>query len=194
MAITNANTTSAVDDRRSAPRGEERSSSVELLVDVGDLVQRPGASRDVRRSPVVEDLRTTTAGVPAGDSVDLDLRVEAITGGVVVGGVISGRWQAECSRCLEPLEEPFALDVHELFEPEPVESETYLLDGDRIDVGPLVRDAVLVSMPVVPLCDDACLGLCPHCGIDRNRASCDCSSEVGDPRWAALDELDFGES
>jgi uncharacterized protein len=81
--------------------------------------------------------------------------------------------------------------VHEFFEREPLDGETYPLDGDEIDLEPMVRDALAPTIPSVPLCDDACLGLCPACGADRNVATCACRQETTDPRWATLAEITF---
>lgn len=179
---------------RSAPSGPVSDVSNDVTgarIHVGDLVHNVGAHRRVTRSVVVPGLIVQRVGVPEGEAVDLDVRLDVVPEGIVASGSISGCWQAECSRCLEPVEEPFTLDVHELFESEPVESETYLLDGDEIDFAPVVRDTVVPAIPPVPLCDEACRGLCPHCGIDRNRSTCSCGERSFDRRWSALDELRF---
>ncbi|HWS47003.1 MAG TPA: DUF177 domain-containing protein, partial [Acidimicrobiia bacterium] len=81
--------------------------------------------------------------------------------------------------------------VDELFEPAPLEGETYALDDDVVDLEPLVRDALVLELPAVPLCRDDCRGLCPSCGIDRNAATCDCAADDIDPRWAPLRSLDL---
>lgn len=132
-----------------------------------------------------------TDGSRVEGAVMLEVRLEGVTDGVVVSGFVSGTWTGECSRCLEALSEPFELEVHELFEPAPVEGETYLLDGEEIDLEPLVRDAVVLHLPLAPVCADDCRGLCPQCGADRNLTSCDCNTSIRDPRWAALDDLRF---
>jgi uncharacterized protein len=81
--------------------------------------------------------------------------------------------------------------VDELFEEEPIEGETYRLDHDVLDLEPMVRDALALELPPAPVCQEACQGLCPTCGIDRNHATCDCGAEEPDPRWAALRSLDL---
>lgn len=180
------------------PRSHVRSSpsarlapSSELCFGVTHVAHRPGVMRRIERDVAVPGLDAGNVGVPEAEAVGLDLRLEGVAKGVVVEGFITGRWTADCSRCLEPVSGPFAVEVHELFEPEPVESETYLLEGEEIDLEPLVRDAVVLSLPSAPLCAEDCLGLCPVCGIDRNTGTCDCVQPAGDPRWAGLDQLRF---
>lgn len=163
-----------------------------LRIDVTAVARRPGVSRRVERHAVVGGLATEAARV-GDDPVDLDLRLEGVAEGVVVSGSVSGAWHAECSRCLETIEGPFDLEVHELYEADPVESETYRLVDDEIDLVPLVRDAVVLTLPQAPLCSDDCRGLCPRCGIDRNHEECDCAETATDPRWDALDQLRFEE-
>lgn len=162
-----------------------------LRIAVSDVARRPGLMRRVEQPAVVPGLAAAGVGVPEGEPVDLDLRLEGVPGGVVVSGFVSGRWTAECSRCLEPVSGPLAAEVHELFETEPVESETYPLEGEEIDLEPLVRDAVLPGLPAPPLCADECLGLCPTCGADRNREQCRCPEPAAGARWAELDKLRF---
>lgn len=176
------------------PVNQRSASEADLRLHVGDLLARPGIQREVQRSVTVPGLSVSSGGVRDDDPIDLDLRVEAIADGVVVTGHVGGRWQAECSRCLETVEGPVEVDVHELYERRPLEGETYLLEDDEIDLEPLVRDAVLPQIPAVPVCDDVCLGLCPVCGTDRNQSRCDCSLETVDPRWSALSQLDFTDS
>jgi uncharacterized protein len=81
--------------------------------------------------------------------------------------------------------------VDELFEAVPLEGETYLLEDDVIDLEPMVRDALLLELPLAPLCRDDCAGLCPTCGANRNDEPCDCAEAEPDPRWAALRSLEI---
>ncbi len=92
-------------------------------------------------------------------------------------------------RCLTEVGGALDSPISELFEAEPIEGETYALDGDEIDLEIAVRDAVLLELPVSPRCREECAGLCPSCGIDRNDAECECDPNPPDPRWDALREL-----
>ena len=84
-------------------------------------------------------------------------------------------------------------EVLEIFEDEPVDGETRKLDHDRIDLEPVAREAVLLELPLAPLCKDDCAGLCAECGADRNAVDCGHGLEPVDDRWAALGDLKFEE-
>jgi uncharacterized protein len=160
-------------------------------IPVADLLKRHGAARVEHVSAPLPALSGRGAEVAADRAIDLDLTLERVSEGIVVRGTVQAHWQAACSRCLAPVEGDVAVHVDELFESHPLAGETYLLDHDVIDLEPLVRDALLLELPAAPLCREACAGLCPECGIDRNDASCDCGTEELDPRWAALRSLDL---
>ena len=98
---------------------------------------------------------------------------------------------ATCSRCLAPLREAFALRLQEVFEAAPVEDETYPIQNDEIDLEQPVRDLVVPDLPLVPLCNPSCQGLCPTCGVNRNETECDCAQVPVDPRWDALRDLNL---
>jgi uncharacterized protein len=162
-----------------------------LRIPVADLLRRPGASRPEHIETSVADVRGTGAEVPVDRPVVVDVTLERVSDGIVVRGSIGAHWQAACSRCLAPVEGDAAVHVDELFEREPLEGETYRLDEDVLDLEPLVRDALVLELPTVPLCRTDCQGLCPTCGVDHNTTACDCTTEELDPRWAALRSLDL---
>jgi uncharacterized protein len=78
------------------------------------------------------------------------------------------------------------------FETTPKDGETYPLGHEEIDLDPLIREEVLLALPLAPLCEAACQGICPTCGADLNEGPCGCAPAARDPRWAALDDLHLG--
>lgn len=161
----------------------------ELRMNVTDLLHQPRARRSIQ-------IETHLTGLGNGSSrmsgpLALNLALESIPEGIVVNGSVAGDCQAECSRCLEPVNRRIEVKVSELFETEPVEGETYPLEYDTVDLTRPVRDSLLVELPTVPLCRSDCAGLCVECGADLNTSSCACSTEPRDPRWAALAALDL---
>jgi len=98
-----------------------------------------------------------------------------------------------CSRCLDPIDERFALPFEEQFrvmrasDPPPDESDDFVpVTEDQIELGPYLVEELVVNLPLAPLCSEACKGLCPTCGTNRNDRSCACSNERIDPRLEAL--------
>jgi uncharacterized protein len=160
-----------------------------LRISVADVLRRPGASRPITLSEPVADLGTPAVG--AGEPVLVSVTIERVADGVVVRGTVEAEWHAECSRCLAPVQGTATVHVDELYEPHPLDGETYLLDGEEIDLEPVVRDSLLPELPAVPLCRAECAGLCPQCGADRNTTRCDCTVDDTDPRWAALRSLEL---
>jgi uncharacterized protein len=149
-------------------------------LDVADLLAQPGARRTVRLAEPLDDLAGSAAAVEGPVAVALDL--ERVSEGIVVRGSVSATWRADCSRCLSQVRRPLEVHVDELFEPHPVPGETYPLEGHELDLDPLVRDAVLLELPLAPHCEPPCA---PP-GADDAAAD----DEV-DPRWAALSELEL---
>lgn len=158
-------------------------------MNVADLLRRPGSTREVHLEVPVPGLENPSAGIDPEQPLILDLRLESLSAAIVASGRVRGRWRAVCSRCLTPLEVDFDLRLREVFEEDPVEDETYPLHHEEIDLEQPIRDLVVPDLPLVPLCDEACLGLCPSCGINRNEAACHCGAEFRDPRWDALRAL-----
>lgn len=160
-----------------------------LVVDVTELLERPGSQEDLSFSEAVEGLALELARIPPDEPVGFDLVVEAMEDGIVVRGPVRGRYVSICRRCLTEEAHDFDFRAAEVYR-RPGESweERYDIAEGRIDLDPLVRDNVLLNLPVNPLCRDDCRGLCPRCGADLNAGPCDCPQEV-DIRWGALRDL-----
>lgn len=158
-------------------------------MNVADLLRRPGTTREVHLEVPVTGLENPSTTVDADQPLTIALRLESLSAAIVASGRIRGRWHAVCSRCLTPLEADFDLRLREVFEEDPIEEETYPLSHEEIDLEQPIRDLVVPELPLVPLCDEECLGLCPSCGVNHNDDPCDCGSESADPRWEALRAL-----
>lgn len=157
----------------------------------------------VERTVAAPDgLGVAMARVPAGSPIELDLRLESVMEGILVTGSADLEIAAECSRCLDPVSWHEDVDLSELFrypatdargglvEEELEEDEDPLpeVQGDLIDLLPVLRDAVVIDLPLAPLCSDDCRGLCPTCGF-RLEDDPEHAHEEIDPRWAALAAL-----
>lgn len=159
-------------------------------VTVSMLRGSPGSCCDADVKGTIEDLRVQGSAVPADVLVGFEGRIEAVEGrSLVADGIVHGAWEGECRRCLGQARGELAISVHELFDIEPVEGETYPIEGDTIDLESLVRETIMLELPEAPVCSADCAGLCPVCGVNRNETPCSCSVEITDDRWAALDAL-----
>lgn len=136
-------------------------------------------------------LENRSVRVEADRPLALDLHLVSLSTGIVASGRVHGRWSAICSRCLVPIEADFDLRLREVFEEDPIEDETYPLHQCEIDLDQPLRDLVVPELPIVPLCDPDCRGLCPVCGVNRNEDPCQCDTVSSDPRWDALRDLDL---
>jgi uncharacterized protein len=167
-----------------------------LVLDTRELGRRPGSQRKKSFSAEAPaELGIEILGVPEGSSIDIDLRLEAVMEGVLVTGTARATLTGECARCLEPIEDTITVDLQELFvyddphhaaRENELDDEVSRLEGDLIDLEPLLRDAVVLALPFQPLCQDECPGLCIDCGA-RLADDPDHRHEAPvDPRWAAL--------
>jgi uncharacterized protein len=168
------------------PRLDPRSP---LVLDTRELGRRPGSMRHARRTiPAPADWGLELVRVPAGADVELDLRLEAVMEGVLVTGTADAPLDAECGRCLEPVTDRLTVEVQELFgyEPAPDDPEAPVLEGDLLDLTELLRDAVVLALPINPVCADECAGLCAECGGKLADLDPDHTHDTLDPRWVAL--------
>ena len=168
-----------------------------LVLDTRELPRRPGSLRPLHRVvPAPEDLGVEMIGVPQGADVSLDLRLESVSEGVLVSGTITAGLVGECGRCLIEINEQLVVPVQELFayansttDETTDEDEVGRMQGDLIDLEPALRDAVVLALPVNPLCREDCPGLCPECGVRWDELPEGHTHEQVDPRWAALSKL-----
>jgi uncharacterized protein len=168
-----------------------------LVLDTRQLARRPGAMRTVQRVvPAPADLGIQLIRVPEGVDLNLDLRLESVSEGVLVSGTVSAPTAGECGRCLRPITGSITVPVQELYAYEHSttdettdEDEVGRMQGDLIDLEPAVRDAIVLALPTNPLCRDDCPGLCPECGVHWDELPADHSHQLLDPRWAELSQL-----
>lgn len=163
-----------------------------------------------RTVPAPEDLGTDQViGVPQDTEIQLDLRLESVMEGVLVTGTVRAPLAGECVRCLEPIERELETGFQEMYSypdaddrtgghraPEAgddaEEEDTLHLEGDLFDLEPVLRDAVVLELPLQPVCREDCPGLCSECGA-RLADDPEHQHEVTDIRWAALQDLNLDE-
>jgi uncharacterized protein len=166
-----------------------------LVFDTRALGRQPGAAREETRTiPAPDSLHVELAGVPAGAEMEVTVRLETVHEGVLATGTAAAPVSGECARCLEPMTSSVEASFQELYhyEPSPDEDEEdeLLLDGDLLDLEPVLRDAVVLALPLSPLCSDDCAGLCARCGVRLDDAGPGHQHEDAVlPEWEALRQL-----
>ncbi|MBI3689099.1 MAG: DUF177 domain-containing protein [Actinobacteria bacterium] len=167
-----------------------------LVLDIRELGRRPGSLRRIERSvPAPAGLGVELIGVQEGAPLGLAFRLEAVVEGVLVSGTVTAPVRGECGRCLTPFTDEVVVDLQELFAyPDSVTEETTeegevgRIENDLINLDPYVRDAVVLGLPLSPLCRSDCRGLCVTCGTRWDELPAEHAHEQIDPRWAALAE------
>jgi uncharacterized protein len=183
-----------------------------FILNTHDLPRRAGEMKEYQLDiPAHVRIGVPLIAVPEGDLVELDVRLESVTEGVLASADIYAIAHGECIRCLDPVEVVIDRKIQELYRYEPtnekgrkkrrddedvdLEGEEELqMEGDLMDLEIPVIDAIILTLPVNPLCSDECLGLCPDCGEKWENLPEGHAHEVIDARWSGLDGLDFGNS
>ncbi|MFM8751897.1 MAG: YceD family protein [Actinomycetota bacterium] len=162
-------------------------------VNLHELPRRAGEMRTYELNfPAPEPIGIPLLEIRRDEPVDIAFRAESVDDGVLITGEVSSVARGECGRCLEPIEQEIDQKFQELFLYEnrlPQDSDDddlFCLDGDVADIEIAIRDAVILSMPINPVCADDCEGLCATCGEKWAVLPEDHTHEVVDPRWTGL--------
>ncbi len=139
-----------------------------------ELWRDRGVRREVAIAASIEGLSCMGSVVSPSEPVDISLWLVAEGSTILADGVLSARWQGTCRRCLVEVGGLLTVPVHEMYRQDMVDDLVYPITGGIVALEPLIRDALLTSLPLAPLCTEGCKGLCPGCGADLNQDSCTC--------------------
>ena len=163
-----------------------------MFLRVQELLSRQQPAEFTGSIDVAELFRDSRDVFPLGP-LEYRLTAQASNRRILVTGELVCELRLLCSRCLSPIEERFVIPFEEQFQvmketdPQPDEDDDFVpVTGERIDLRPFLEEELVVHLPLAPLCSDACKGLCPECGTNRNERTCDCKTERIDPRLEAL--------
>lgn len=157
-------------------------------------IPEEGLNIEVDEFPKIEDINIT-------EPFKAIMRVEKRVKEVFIKGIVIGKIELQCSRCLKdcnmPIKTLFEITYHpveELNKEELVELKRDEMDVDfyregLIETEDIIRDQILLNIPMKPLCSENCKGLCPICGNDLNEFECGCEKKEIDPRFAILETL-----
>jgi uncharacterized protein len=183
-----------------------------------ELPRRAGEMKEYQLDlEILEPVGVPLVAVPAGDVIEVDMRLESVAEGILLSADIYAIAKGECIRCLDPVEITVERKIQELYRYEPSNDkggkrkkhssrtdtsdeidldavDELWLDGNEMNLEIPIRDAIVLDLPVNPLCSETCLGLCPDCGEKWETLPEDHAHEVIDARWAGLAGLDFKNS
>jgi uncharacterized protein len=163
-----------------------------MLIDVESVLPSVNDHRAVAGSAGVRLSEGSELEFYSGKDVSWSLELTRISGAIAVEGTLEGSFELACYRCLDPFLFSFSVPVreHYLFGSlADEESDEYEVEGGKLDLEPVFRDAIMLSLPLQRVCRSDCPGLCPTCGADLNAGPCDCPSRKVDSRLAPLEEL-----
>jgi uncharacterized protein len=168
-------------------------------VNLAQLLKQPVGT--ARSYDVNEDLARLDRALDATAPLSGKIKLIRTKNGVLLTLTGKTSLRVACSRCLEPVIAPVSLDIEEEFVQTvdiitglPLaasqDDPAVLIDGHHeMHLADLVRESLLLALPMHPLCREDCKGLCPQCGRNLNNGPCGCNTEAGDDRWAALKAL-----
>jgi uncharacterized protein len=183
-----------------------------------ELPRRAGEMKEYQLDlEILEPVGVPLVAVPAGDVIEVDMRLESVAEGILLSADIYAIAKGECIRCLDPVEITVERKIQEIYRYEPTNDkggkrkkhssrtdssdeidldavDELWLDGNEMNLEVPIRDAIVLDLPVNPICSEACLGLCPDCGEKWEKLPEDHAHEVIDARWAGLAGLDFKNS
>lgn len=176
-----------------------------------ELQRRAGEMKEYELDiEVPEKIGVELIYVPVGEIIEVDARLESVTEGILLSAQVFATAKGECTRCLDPIEIPIEKRIQELYRyevkvdhggkkrkeaaAEAAQDEMdfdgeLIMDGDIMDLEPPIRDAIVLSLPINPLCQESCAGLCPDCGGKWAELPKDHVHEVLDARWAQLADI-----
>jgi uncharacterized protein len=172
----------------------------ELTIRIRDIADEGEDLEVALARPFLQD---AFAGVDANlDHTLVTARMHLLKTGdnVFVRGDLVGEVELPCVRCLAPARLPLAVPLQLTAAPDELlrdeardeggdDVDVFTHDGETLELSPVLREALILALPMTALCRPDCRGLCPVCGGDRNQRACGCEVATSDPRLAALKHL-----
>jgi len=166
-----------------------------------DLRQIKPEGTELKFSELSEDLELAVDGCEFPEPIEAEIVASKSGDEIIIQGRISTAVEMECSRCLEVFETPltpvvqFVVQLLDSSEPQLADDDDFVIlpkTTGEFDISDRIREAIVLELPLKPLCSDSCRGLCPMCGVNLNETQCDCTPDKTDERWDVLKQL-FGE-
>ena len=171
-----------------------------MKIDINEIT---GTGADLVFNAPISDFAFSVDEIILKEEVHVSTKIKKISKKILVEGNIKTQLELECSRCLEHFPSSIDENFQVIFEPSSPnvnEEEVELKKEDLniefykegiIDLTEVVREQILLSIPMIPICKENCQGLCPYCGENLNHKKCSCEKKTIDPRWSKLQNLIF---
>jgi uncharacterized protein len=160
-----------------------------MQIDVSDIIKINDATLDVDYKGVLEDFTSLSDGYIFDKPVSFNGVVTNAGGVLKLDGRLKASYTTKCYRCLKDIDRELRLRIKEDFLPPQANNdyEFYTYEGNAIDIDKVLKDNIILNLPMKQVCVDNCKGLCRTCGADLNIGQCDCKQEDDvDPRMEAL--------
>lgn len=156
---------------------------------------------DIPKEGIDVDIQETITSDDTLFTIHGRLNVQKAGRDVMVKGNLKAEVELQCSRCLKKFTNDLSIPVDVVYHPveelkgedhHEITSEELDLDfysGDELDIMNLLKEHVALNIPMKPICNDLCRGLCLNCGTDMNMSACSCSLKNTDPRFQELKKL-----
>ena len=168
-----------------------------MLINLTELFTREGKTRDYTPEIECSQFQLPEGSCQLVDAKPVSLHIENVGDRtLVLSGEAEFALMIPCSRCLEPVKYPFYLTLERTLDMNLTEEERIAnldeqpyLQGYNLDVDQLVRDELLLNLPMKVLCDEDCKGICNRCGANLNHETCDCDRSSLDPRMSVIQDI-----
>lgn len=162
-----------------------------MIIDVSDLINKKQSTKKVHLVYKEESFYDDGEKIDFLEPVIISGEV-SISGGIIsLEAKLSTKLNLPCSRCLTRFAREVDIQIQEKFSnnPDDKDDEIIFIDSDTIDITDIIKNNIIMSLPIKKLCEDSCKGLCQHCGTNLNTSNCNCLDKDVDPRLAKLKDL-----
>ncbi|MGD8190158.1 YceD family protein [Brevibacillus ginsengisoli] len=163
-----------------------------MNIKLTDLEHRKGEPLPFQTTLEADELKSRHQEVRGMSDVNAQGEAMLLGGLYYVNGKMDADVNFVCARCLKPFQEHMTVPFSETFaSPDSdveydEESDIHPVEGDEIELDPILQEDFLLALPIIPFCEEDCKGLCPTCGVNWNEQQCSCNNQRIDPRLAGL--------
>lgn len=162
-----------------------------MKIDISEIMKKDGASLEVSFNGEIQELDRDESGFLFRDPVSFHGQLTNSEGVLKLDGKLNATYTVKCYRCLKEVAGSIDLPIREDFmtseKQEESNADVYTYEGKFIELDGVLRDNMVLNLPMKTVCSEACRGLCPKCGVDLNQGSCGCREDDINPRMTKLE-------